>query len=508
MLPLPYSGTPFGRYLLGRRLAEGGMGEVFEATQLGPGGFRKALAIKLLLPHLESSPEQVELFESEARLAAGLQHPGIVQIFDVGVVDGRHFIAMELVDGVSLSEVVEWARNAGRSISATFATFVANGVLEALHEAHQLHDASGKLLGLVHRDVSLSNILLSRKGELKLTDFGIAKTLLAERESYTDPGTLRGKLAYLAPELVYGGQASVQADLYAMGVVLLKLLTPPSTSSSPATPGPPDASVVLSNRTDLPAELRAVLQLALSAQPSKRFVDALSMRNALPKGDQSLWRAEAVALLNAFAPVSGIPDNGSPPATSVIDVELSATQLEGSVHPSTQRRARDRRALAVGAGITVLIVAAAGASLLQSPRQAESVALNDTTPALPQQPAADTLPAVFAVEPPDSSTALALEPLSLERQPTAPSRVTTNRRENTKVRGRKIAPPALLTIQVKPWAEVEIDGHIVGQTPLVDHPVERASPVIRFIHPDFPTQVWRPTLAAGSSVRYSIQLKH
>jgi serine/threonine-protein kinase len=156
------TGIPLGRYLLGEKLASGGMGEVFVAVQRGPEGFEKPLAIKLLLPHLVEEQQVVKMFLAEARLCARMNHPNIVHILDLGREEGRYFLAMELVYGVSLVRLVRVLAQQQRTLSAPLILHVARGLLDALHYAHTMAGADGKPLGLIHRDVTPGSSRRSR----------------------------------------------------------------------------------------------------------------------------------------------------------------------------------------------------------------------------------------------------------------------------------------------------------------------------------------------------------
>ena len=161
-------------YELIKKIAGGGMGEVFVARRTGMGNFEKRVALKLLLPHLVSSPELVQRFHEEARLAARMHHPNIVEIFDVGESGGRPFIAMQLVDGVTLGKLVREAGRRGERLPLPIVRHIATGLCEALQYAHALTDGKGRALQVVHRDVTPGNILISRNGAVLLADFGLA----------------------------------------------------------------------------------------------------------------------------------------------------------------------------------------------------------------------------------------------------------------------------------------------------------------------------------------------
>jgi serine/threonine protein kinase len=240
----------FGRYRLLERLGTGGMAEVFKAKSFGVEGFEKTLVIKRILPALALNPSFVELFVREAKLAVRLSHANIVQVFDLGKVDARrdeppsYYMAMELVPGLDLASLLAWAREHGRQLPIGLVLYVVSEVAKGLDHAHRRRDDQSRLLGIVHRDVSPHNVLLSWEGEVKVTDFGIAKaragldtlsrelddTTLAGASIGADPPTantitLEGKLAYMSPEQARGEEVDPRSDLFSLGVVLYELCT-------------------------------------------------------------------------------------------------------------------------------------------------------------------------------------------------------------------------------------------------------------------------------------------
>jgi serine/threonine-protein kinase len=215
------AGIPFGNYRLIRRIARGGMAEVFLATQQGPSDFERAVAVKRILPHLADDPQFVEMFMDEARLAAQLSHPNIAHIYEFGRVEDSYFIAMEYIDGIDLSAVI--LDGPKQPIPIELAARIIADVCAALHYAHSLTGKSSRPINLVHRDISPQNILVSFGGSVKVVDFGIAKAAIhIER---TRPGVVRGKYTYMSPEQVEGKPLDGRADLFCAGIVLYELCT-------------------------------------------------------------------------------------------------------------------------------------------------------------------------------------------------------------------------------------------------------------------------------------------
>jgi serine/threonine-protein kinase len=217
-------GEMFGKFELERKLAVGGMAEIFLASVQGPEGFRKTVAIKRILPHLTEDSDFVTMFLDEARLVARFSHPNIVQIFELGAVDGRYFLAMEYVPGVSMSKVVKTCRKRGQPLPLEYAAKIVSYACEGLDYAHNFADADGTPLNLIHRDVSPQNLMLSYDGVVKVLDFGIAKA--AGNLFQTRSSSLKGKAAYMSPEQITQKTGlDRRSDVFALGIVLFEFAT-------------------------------------------------------------------------------------------------------------------------------------------------------------------------------------------------------------------------------------------------------------------------------------------
>jgi serine/threonine-protein kinase len=210
---------PFGKYLLAERIDVGGMAEVF----LARGQDGRPVAVKRLLPGYADDREIVTMFLDEARIAVQLDHPSIVQVRDLGRVGESYYIAMEYVAGTDLFELQARLRERGRRLPIPLAAHVAVRICAALDHAHRRRDAAGRSLGVVHRDVSPQNVLLSFEGEVKLIDFGIARA--AHRARPGEERVLRGKLGYMSPEMARGLPVDRRSDVFAAGTVLHEMLT-------------------------------------------------------------------------------------------------------------------------------------------------------------------------------------------------------------------------------------------------------------------------------------------
>jgi len=215
----------FGRYQLVERLAVGGMAELFIATSPGEHGFQKKVVIKRLLPHLVADETYNAMFIDEAKLTARLVHPKIAQTFELGKVDDSLFIAMEYVDGIDVLALLREFASRRRRVDPQLAAWIAHETLDALDYAHNLKAEDGSAMGIVHRDISPSNVLLSIRGDVKLVDFGIARAKDPDRAHKSKTGTLKGKYGYMSPEQVIEQPLDARSDVFSVGVVLAELLT-------------------------------------------------------------------------------------------------------------------------------------------------------------------------------------------------------------------------------------------------------------------------------------------
>ena len=212
----------FQKYSIIERLDAGGMAEVFKGKSVSLQGFEKVVAIKRVLPNLTRNKKFVQMFMDEARLSLHLNHANIVQVFDIGVADNSYFIVMELVDGVNLKVIMDKARKLQQRVPMEQAVYIIMEVCKGLAHAHEKLDTDRKPLNIVHRDVSPPNILISREGEVKLTDFGLAKA--ASQLEETDPGVVKGKFSYLSPEAAYGQSVTQKSDIFSAGIILWEIL--------------------------------------------------------------------------------------------------------------------------------------------------------------------------------------------------------------------------------------------------------------------------------------------
>ncbi|MSP63253.1 MAG: serine/threonine protein kinase [Myxococcales bacterium] len=293
----------FGKYLLQRKLAEGGMAEVFLAKQSGMEGFEKPVVVKRILPHLTGDPKFVEMFINEARVAARLTHPSIVQTLDLGKVDDQYFITMEFIHGEDLRTIAKVADQKRHRPALPLIVRIVADMLGGLHYAHTRAGPDGKQLGLVHRDISPQNILITYEGGIKVVDFGIAKATESASDQQTQAGLLKGKYAYMSPEQCRGKKLDARSDVFAVGILLWELVTwrrlfrrdsDLATLVAVADEPIPDIASV---EPQVPAELDMICMRALQRDLPDRYPNAQSMQSDLEALIRKYgWQADSIAL--------------------------------------------------------------------------------------------------------------------------------------------------------------------------------------------------------------------
>ncbi len=277
----------FGKYTLFELIGRGGMAEVYKARIQGPAGFERTFVVKRILPHLSSDPTFIKMFVEEAKLSARLAHPNIVHIFELGAVEGEYFISMEYIRGHDLSETMRAIWKTMGPPRPELVAYIGREACRGLAYAHALTDESGRPLGMVHRDVSPSNVMLSYEGAVKLLDFGIAKALGDAGPETTKAGTMKGKYAYMAPEQTEGENVDNRSDIFACGIVLHEVLT-----GRRLFKGNNDVQTIERvRRCDVPRpslqnpavspELDAIVLKALQPNPADRWQNATEMADAL-----------------------------------------------------------------------------------------------------------------------------------------------------------------------------------------------------------------------------------
>jgi hypothetical protein len=300
-----------GRYQILERLAVGGMAELFKATLTGDHGFEKLVAIKKILPHLAGDRSFVEMFIDEARITAQLDHRHIVQVFELGTDADTPYIAMQYVDGLDVLALLRECARAQIRLPAALAAVIARDVLDALDYAHNALTAEGRPLGIVHRDISPGNVLLSWRGDVKLTDFGIARA--AERRHKTEAGTLKGKYGYMSPEQVSSSEVDPRSDLFSVGILLAEMVMARRLFTSTN-----DLDILLMVRdarldrlhkyaAEFPVELRVLTVRALQRRPEDRWQSAGQFRDAIDDWLRRTSRVGSRELANLIGSVINAP---------------------------------------------------------------------------------------------------------------------------------------------------------------------------------------------------------
>jgi serine/threonine protein kinase len=289
----------FGRYVLVERVASGGMGEVFLAVPRSLWGMGKLFAVKRILPALGQDRAFLARFKDEARLAIRLNHPNVVQVYEVGRVEREYFIAMEFVEGANLGQLLSRHGRLCRPVPVAAAVYVVREILAGLDYCHRRRDSSGMDLLAVHRDVSPSNVLLSFDGAVKVADFGLALSRM--KTVQTDPGLVLGHQGYVAPEALQGARQDRRSDIFSAGVLLFELLTltkVPCPNHPGSLPRAEMAPPRISSYRDVPRELDAITARALSETPAARYQTARAFHDDL---QQALVRIDPLYGPQRFA---------------------------------------------------------------------------------------------------------------------------------------------------------------------------------------------------------------
>ncbi len=355
VVPPPVPAT-IGKYQVIERLAVGGMAELFKARVQGSYGFEKLIAIKKILPHLCADPSFVAMFIDEARITAQLDHPHIVQVLELGTDADAPYIAMQFVDGLDVLELLRECARTQRRLPPALSALIVHDILDALDFAHGARGGDGKPLGIVHRDVSPGNILLSKRGDVRLTDFGIAHAI--ERKHKTEAGVLKGKYGYMSPEQVLGVELDGRSDLFSCGTVLAEMVMMRRLFTAPA-----DLDVLIMVRdarldrldkyaADFPLELRVICEKALQRWPEDRWQSAAAFRDALGDWLYRNGRPSARDLSELIGELAAAPSVG------VLDEDRRA-ELGTLSGPST-RVAADLAAEAAAAGRRHYLAGAGG----------------------------------------------------------------------------------------------------------------------------------------------------
>jgi len=471
--PGDFVGEEFGPYRLVRRLGVGGMAQTFEAVRHGPAGFSQHVCLKLVLPYFRESEDFVELFKQEAKLAAKLRHSNIVGIIDFGEIGGVLYMALELVDGVDLRVLLD-AQDRKR-LAHEYVTLIGRDVARALERAHSPSPGTGidgaELNAIIHRDVSPSNVLISRHGEVMLTDFGVAKAIT---DTWGRQSNVKGKIPYMSPEQLMGEAVDGRADLYSLGVLLFEALTgrrPYVGPNDPATIMMALAGnhVPLSELApDTPPDLCDVVERLLEPDRERRPQTATELIELLdelaPPARTRRKLGELVIETPAAAhprESTGIQRSGGAPVAALAEAPTTPVRaIERSEAPSSSDR-MSRRQLTKRAGWALLAAGGvAGVVMTLWPEDApprETVEVPTTTAVSEAEPSTDIgEPSAEPVPEPElvAEQAKTSEGPTAEPQEPAPS------------------PRAHLTVVVFPFGDVWINGVKKGTAPLKNQPLK------------------------------------
>jgi serine/threonine protein kinase len=381
-----------GRYQILDRLAIGGMAELFKATLTADHGFEKLVVIKKILPHLANDKSFVEMFIDEARITAQLDHRHIVQVFELGTDADTPYIAMQYVDGLDVLALLRECARAQIRLPPDLAALIARDVLDALDYAHNALDSSGRPLGIIHRDISPGNVLLSWRGDVKLTDFGIARA--AERRHKTEAGTLKGKYGYMSPEQVSGSEIDARSDLFSVGILLAEMVMARRLFTSTN-----DLDILLMVRdarldrlhkyaSEFPVELRVLAVRALQRRPEDRWQSAAQFRDALDEWLRRTTRVASRDLASLLGRVINAPTADLEGVVTTEDDDQAA--LSGPLTRMSQAQAeveaaRARAAFISGEAIPSGVVGDAGSSGVIQVGDDDVVAENVDIPSGPRE---------------------------------------------------------------------------------------------------------------------------
>jgi eukaryotic-like serine/threonine-protein kinase len=326
-------GHPQQRYRVLDRLAAGGMAEVFIAESAGIEGFKKQVAIKRVLPALSEKKRFISMFLDEARLSAHLSHSCVAQVFDIGVGENAYFIVMEYVDGADLKQIMEYMKKSGGAFSVEAACYICSKICEGLTYAHELRGPDGQPLEIIHRDMSPPNVLITKHGEVKIVDFGLAKATSQLEKS--EAGIIKGKFGYLSPEAAQGQVIDQRTDIFAVGIILWEML-----SGRRLFYGETDfATVKLVQEAKIPAlrslnpgvpvELEQILNRALSREPAARYPTARDLGRDLTAFLYKLGRpVTPYDVADVVRAAVALRRKSQPDKSSIIDKLIEEALLE------------------------------------------------------------------------------------------------------------------------------------------------------------------------------------
>lgn len=544
-----FESAQLGKYRLLALLATGGMAEVFLAKTISVAGFEKLVVIKRILPNLAREERFVNMFLDEAKLAASLNHPNVIQIFELGQIGDRYFMAMEYLFGENASYVLRGATKAGRAIPEEICAGIILQAAQGLHHAHTLCDLSGKPLAIVHRDVSPQNIFVLYDGAVKVVDFGIAKAATSSQKTQT--GTLKGKFAYMSPEQITGSNLDARSDVFSLGIVFWELLCGRKLfkhekefeilkaiveqDAPPAKTLRPDISPVLEqiiakalcrdrerryqSAGELQEDLRAFLQsggragdsVAIAAFMKELFGDRIKQKQQFLQQAQQQNKALEEALFGDLL------------RDMISDTEYSVPRTTPS-RLASGKKAKNRFVF-LPIALLVCLLSLAGFFVFRKVQLPAKPVANERPLAITEEnkPTQITEPKTTTNANPDQKQQVETNPLQKENQsqqpPPAPvdaKKVSVRSNPNEKKASRpQVSRPenkpkatGFLRLTTQPWTEVWHGGRKLGQTPLLDVELPAGSLQLRLVNREAKIdKTIKLEIEAGQTIRKKIELE-
>jgi serine/threonine protein kinase len=531
----------YGKYQLLERLGHGGMAEVFLARMMGPLNVSRYVALKRMLPEVSRIAELNQMFMDEIRLVVHLSHPAIIPVIDFGVEDERVYLTMEFVEGQDLRTILK----RGKRIPIECCLYIAAQVARALDYAHKLTDAQDRPLGIVHRDITPSNVMISYRGDVKLADFGIARAASQVRMSSTRTGEIKGTIRYMSPEQAGGMPIDHRSDLFALSTVLLEMVT--GKSAFKCDSELQALKLVQSGRAPerdlyadlIPQDVAEILDQAMQLSPADRFADgdqfATALELALRKREPAFGpsrvaafvtetfaaeRAQLRARLRSHDTGGGDSDDLAGADTHPSLNAGDQTRREGAIQldeETSAGKAQTRRVpvsldeppagpknrLRLGAAVLAIGLVGLGVGIARlqiagtrSPQTTAQVAAPIAAPVATPPPA-----------PVKTPTATAPTPAVVAQPEPAPSSSELPRPSLKATHARRVSRGfATLNLQTTPWAIVQVDGKSIGQTPIQNVRIPAGKHDVAFVNPGLPKHQIKIDLAADEVFTRSIDL--
>ena len=491
----------FGSYLLKQKIASGGMAELYLAELAGPGGFVKPLVIKMIHRAYSDDPRFLSMFTEEAKIVSGLTHGNIVPIFDFGQKEGLWYLALEFIDGVDVATLADICRISGINLPLEIALFIGERTAAALSYAHEATDAEGNTLGLVHRDVSPQNILVSRSGEVKLCDFGLATLAVGDNTASND---IKGKLRYLSPEQARGRGVDRRSDLFSLGVILYELIAghhpvPMGTEVTvlQTLSGNEGFGALFESAPWIPREVADIVDRAVAFSPDDRFSNAEELRAKLSKilhrrfpDFTPQYLADLVVRVQSASEALSSDDEDSMTRAKLASfASKSRAASAGGEIPPLHRVGRVRRLALPG------LLAATAIGLI-------ALYVGEHIPGAPPKPT-DAGPALASREtqrtskeddgqetpkqvPPQNPVSVSKDTGAESKPPPEPEEPPTksDRGRKRSIADRRLRGIGTVDINASPWADVSIDGVDYTTTPILGLKLPAGKHKATFVNPE------------------------